>query len=69
MQEVHTHVRFDPPPGCFTLMRCRFGMNFRFVCRWELLTLEPNPGFFPQTLQTFAKILQSLLCCHVPISA
>ena len=33
-------------------MRCRFGLNRRFVATIEWLRLFPNPGFFPQMAQT-----------------
>ena len=52
MQRVQTYARVAVPFS-ITRMRCRFGLNRRFVATIEWLRLCPNDGFFPQMAQTF----------------
>jgi hypothetical protein len=49
---VQTYARVGEP---FSSMRtrCRFGSKRRFVATIEWERWLPNPGFFPQTAQTF----------------
>jgi hypothetical protein len=50
-QDVQTRTRFGAPPTTARIF-CTFGVQRRFVRRWEWLTRMPTRGRFPQTSQT-----------------